>query len=222
VTTLTKKKKNPQGPKPLVWRGYRNCDVCTRWRPVSDFTVYQTRTGYEQIKGTCDACKRQVERDRYNRLTPEQRRAKGVKANKQAAKRRNKALEYIERQAKILDRQNEKIDKLEKKVEAGRAQLRKRHRHMENRKDEYVDIVPFRMWLLRANRESDYNTVELAARIGQDEAKVRRWLDGFQWNGAGRDPDPINSIKLSTVDSIGVAWGDGGLVQRLYPLEGED
>jgi hypothetical protein len=208
------RRKNPQGPKPLVWTGYRNCDVCTRWRPVSDFTVYQTRTGYEQIKGTCDACKRKVERDRYNRLTPAQKKAKGVKANKQAQKRRDKALTFIERQAAILDKQNEKIERLEKQVEAGRKHMH--IRHVDGVR--YVDAVPFRMWLLRRHRESGYDVARLADDIGRDHSQVSRWLQGYQWNGAGLDPEPLRSISLATVDEVAVALNDPGLVTRLYPL----
>jgi hypothetical protein len=214
VTLL--RRKNPQGPKPLVWRGYRNCDVCARWRPVSDFTVYQTRTGYEQIKGTCSECKRRIEKERYDRLTPEQKKAKGRKANKQAQKRRDKALVYIERQRDLLDKQNEKIERLEKRVEAGRTRII--HQEGTRLDDTYVDIVPFRMWLLRRHREGGYNIVQLAEEIGQDDARVGRWLRGFEWNGAGRDPTPLRSIRLSTVDAVSVALNDPGLVSRLYPL----
>jgi hypothetical protein len=32
--------------------GYRNCERCTRWRPVSDFNVYKSRSGYEQIRAS--------------------------------------------------------------------------------------------------------------------------------------------------------------------------
>jgi hypothetical protein len=213
-----RKAKNPQGPLPLVWRGYRNCDRCTAWRPVSDFTVYQTRTGYEQIKGTCDACKRQVERDRYNKLSPAQKKLKGVKANKQAQKRRDKALIYIERQRAILDKQNDKIERLEKKVEVARSRVL----HEENGSETYVDAIPFRMWLLRRHRESGYNVSDLADEIGFDHSQVTSWLNGYKWNGAGRDPAPMRSIKLSTVDEVAVALGDPGLVERLYPLLVED
>lgn len=208
-----------RGPKPLVWRGYRNCDRCTRWRPVSDFTVYQTRTGYEQIKGTCEECKKRVERERYARLTPEQKRAKGIKANKQAKKRREKALREIERQARILDKQNEKLEKQWDKIERAQKYTRA-PRHVYD--DDSVDITPFRMWLLRQYREHGYVLDTLAKEIGMDPSRTRRFLDGYMWNGAGRNPDPIRHIRLSTVDKIGAAIGDPELLERLYPLEVED
>lgn len=209
-----------RGPKPLIWRGYRNCDVCTRWRPVSDFTVYKTRTGYEQIKGECEYCKRERERERYHSLTPEQKKAKGRRANRQAQKRRDKALAYIERQREILDKQNDKIERLEQKVEHTSKLARKRVRYLED--GDYLDIVPFRMWLLRKNRETGYNIDELSEWIGQDPSRVQRWLNGYQWNGAGRDPEPVLSVHITTVDAVAVKVGDTGLLERLYPLSTED
>lgn len=204
---------------PKLWRGYRNCDVCTRWRPVSDFTVVRLRTGYEQIKGQCEHCKRERERARYDKLTPEQKSAKGKKANKQAQKRRHDAIDEIKRLHKILDKQNEKLDKQWDKIERSQKLVRV-PRGTENGRA--VDITPFRMWLLRQYRQHDYNVGELAEDMGQDSSRVKRWLDGFQWNGAGRDPTPIRAIDVSTVDTIGVAIGDGGLLERLYPLEVDD
>lgn len=205
-----------RGPKPLVWRGYRNCDRCTRWRPVSDFTVYQTRTGYEQIKGECEHCKREREKERYAKLTPEEKRARGIKANKQALKRRQKALEEIARQARILDKQNEKLEKQWEKIERAKKFTRgPRHTYNETS----VDITPFRMWLLRRYREHGYVLDELAKEIGKDPSRTKRLVDGYMWNGAGLDPDPIRFIRLSFVDEVGVAVGDPGLLERLYPFE---
>jgi len=176
-----------------------------------------TRTGYEQIKGQCEFCKREIERNRYNKLSPDQKKEKGKKANKQAQKRRNKQLEFIERQRKILDKQNHRIEDLELRMERART----RYRHVEN-PDRYVDFVPFRMWLMRQNRLHEYNTTQLAEEIGQDASRVGRWLQGFEWNGAGRDPTPIRSIEIKVVDAIGVAIDDPGLLTRLYPLETAD
>lgn len=208
-----------RGPNPRLWRGYRNCDKCTRWRPVSDFTVYRTRTGYEQIKGTCDKCKRDAERERYEKLTLEQKRAKGVKANEQAQKRRDSALHEIERLRKILDKQNVKLDKQYDKIERSRKIVRVPYG---TGSGIAVDIIPFRMWLMRQYRQHDYNLGDLAKHIGQDPSRVRRWLDGYLWNGTGRDPEPIRSIYIANIDKIGVAVGDPGLLERLYPLEADD
>ena len=214
-----KKKPDPQGPKPLIWRGYRNCDRCTRWRPVSDFTVYLTRTGYEQIKGECEYCKRERERERYHRLSVEKKRAKGVAANKRTMKRRNDALHEIERLRSILDKQNEQLEKQHDKLQRARKNASPPRGTING---SAVDITPFRMWLMRQHRQHGYDTGALAEDIGMDSTRTKKWLDGFIWNGAGRDPDPIRAIDIGTVDKIGVAMGDPGLLERLYPLEVDD
>jgi len=208
-----------RGPKPRLWRGYRNCDKCTRWRPVSDFTVYRTRTGYEQIKGECEHCKRERERARYDKLSEKQKRAKGIRANKQAEKRRNKALAEIERLHTILDKQNVRLEEQWARIERARKHTRALYGSVNGT---HVDIVPFRMWLLRQYRQHGYNVTTLAQEMGQDEARVRRWLDGYMWNGVGRDPEPIRSISIANVDQIAVAMEDPGLLSRLYPLEVDD
>jgi hypothetical protein len=208
-----------RGPRPKLWRGYRNCDKCSRWRPVSDYTVYKTRTGYEQITSECDHCKREREKARYDKLSETEKRSKGIKANKRAMKRRSKALVEIERLHAIVDEQNERLEEQWAKIE----QVRKARKHARATRGTIngtaVDIVPFRMWLLRQYRQYGYNSSELAREMGQDEARVRRWLDGFLWTGAGRDPEPIRAINLATVDQISMAMGDSGLLSRLYPLE---
>jgi len=202
-----------RGPKPKRWRGYRNCNQCTRWRPVSDFTVYKSRSGYEQIKGVCEVCKREKERARYDSLTPQQKRAKGIKANKQAQARRDKQLRQIEHQRKMLDKQNVRLEKQWARLEKARTRVL----HWENG-EAWLDIAPFRMWLLRLNRESGYNLRQLSEALGHDERQVYRWLNGFEWNGAGRDPTPIRSVSLIIVDNISVKMEDPGLIDRLYPV----
>ena len=107
------------------------------------------------------------------------------KANKQAQKRRNDAMHEIKRLHKILDKQNERLEKQWDKIERSQ-KLLVLLTALENGGP--VDITPFRMWLLRQYRQHGYNIGELAEDIGQDPSRVRRWLDGFQWNGAGRDP----------------------------------
>lgn len=201
------------GKKPKRWRGYRNCDVCTCWRPVSDFTVYKLRSGYEQIKGQCEVCKRERERARYDKLTQKQKYERGKKFNEQARKRRNDALQEIARLHKILDKQNVKLEKQHARLEKARTRIL----HWENG-EAYLDIVPFRMWLLRQHRQSGYDLTTLAETVGYDESLLRRWMQGFQWNGAGRDPSPIRSIKFETVDNISVRLEDPGLIDRLYPV----
>jgi hypothetical protein len=207
------------GPRPKLWRGYRNCERCTRWRPVSDFNVYKSRSGYEQIRGECDQCKRDREKLRYDKLSETQKRSKGIKSNKQAAKRRSKALSEIQRLHVIVDDQNERLEEQWVKIE----QARKHSRAIRGTLNgTAVDIIPFRMWLLRQYRQHGYNSSALAQAMDQDEARVRRWLGGFLWTGAGRDPEPIRAITLATVDQIAIAMGDSGLLSRLYPFADDD
>ena len=215
-------KKKIRGVKPKVWRGYRNCSRCTRWRPVSDYPVRKSRspTGRDQIQSVCNECKRRQGREHYDKLSDDEKRAKGVKANQQAQKRRDRYLSGIEQQAEELAKLEAKIEKMREKMAATRAAIRTPRKSIAGQST--VDIIPFRMWLLRKNRESGYNTSELAFRMGQDEARVRRWLDGYQWNGAGRDPSPIRVITIGVVDEIAIALDDPGLLDRLYPLESED
>jgi hypothetical protein len=208
-----------RGPKPKLWRGYRNCDKCTRWRPVSDFTVHKTRTGYEQIKGECEHCKREREQARYDKLSPEQKRKRGITANKQAQKRRDSALQEIERLHNILDKQNEQLEKQHDKIERARKYTRQPRGTINGTA---VDILPFRMWLLRQYRQHGYSGVVLADQMQVDERQIRRWIDGYEWNGVGRDPTPIRAIDLGTVDKISVLMNDPGLLERLYPLEVDD
>ena len=205
------------GRRPKLWRGYRNCDVCSRWRPVSDYPVYKSRSGYEQIKGICESCKNKKERERYESLTPEQKRAKGKEANRHQRKRRVDALHEIERLRSILDEQNEKLDKQYARLEKARSRVL----HWENG-EAYLDIVPFRMWLLRQHRESGYDLKQLAEQVGYDDSQISRWMQGFHWNGVGRDPAAIRSIKLSIVDEIATRLEDPGLMDRLYPVVDPD
>lgn len=207
---------NPiRGPKPKLWRGYRNCERCTRWRPVSDFTVYKTRTGYEQIKGECIECKRQREKERYDKLTDEQKRAKGKKANKQAERRRNKSLHEIEKLRDEIAKQDRKLEKQHEKIRSLRAEIPRGHWAGSG-----LDIVPFRMWLLRQYRIHDYNVTNLAFDLNQNERQVRRWLDGYDWNGRRGVPAPVRSITKEKIIDVGDAIGEPRLLEELYP--GED
>ena len=43
---------NTRTKQPKLWRGYRNCDVCTRWRPVSDFTVSSSAPATSRSRGS--------------------------------------------------------------------------------------------------------------------------------------------------------------------------
>jgi hypothetical protein len=58
--------------------------------------------------------------------------------------------------------------------------------------------------------------------MGQDFRRVERWLQGFNWDGVGRDPVPVRAINIDVLDEIAVALDDPGLLERLYPLEVEE
>lgn len=209
--------KDLPGPKPKLWRGYRNCNRCSRWRPVSDFPIRKTRIGYEQITGICQACIREQEQHRYASLSWEGKQEVGRRANRNARKRKKKQLTFIERQRKILDEQNEELERMHEKYQ--RVRNRYIMRGVNGDEPIAVEITPFRMWLLRQYRLRNYDLAALAEEMGQDGSRVRRWLDGFYWNGTGRDPEAIRTITIATLDEIAVALDDPGLLERLYPLE---
>jgi hypothetical protein len=71
-----------------------------------------------------------------------------------------------------------------------------------------VDIAPFADWIAWAIRSRFDGVISDFARcIGRDMNQVRRWL-------ARETP----SVTLATVDAVFVAYGDPGLLYRLYPL----
>jgi hypothetical protein len=206
------------GPNPKIWRGYRNCTRCTAWRPVSDFPIRKTRSGFEQIEAVCNACKWAREKARYNGLTKEEKREYGRRVNRRTRRRKQKQLRMIEHQREVLEHRERQIARQEEKLAAVRNKYRI-PRGTSGDNPIAVDIVPFRMWLLRQHRQHEYRLDLLSESIGQDPRQVERWLQGYNWNGAGRDPSPVQAINIVTVDEVGVAFGDAGLLERLYPLE---
>lgn len=205
------------GPKPKIWKGYRNCTRCTAWRPVSDFPIRKTRSGYEQIESVCNACKWGREKARYNGLTKEEKREYGRRVNRRARRQKQRQLRTIEHQREILDKRERQITVQEEKLAA----VRDKYRIPRGTGDSgiAVDIIPFRMWLLRQHRLRNYETQMLAEEMGQDVRRVEAWLQGFNWNGLGNDPVPIRAINIATLDEIAVALGDPGFLERAYPLE---
>src|SRR5262245_21156822 len=88
--------------------------------------------------------------------------------------------------------------------------------------DHYLDAVPFRMYLIRQRREFS-DTKAMATAIGVGEQQLRRWLQGYEWiNGVGCEPSPIRSVRVRSVDKVGIALGDPGLLNRLYPWKQKD
>jgi len=182
---------------------------------VSDYPVRKARRpkarskGVEQIEATCEACKRRKGNTYYANLSPERKLEVGRKANQ---RKRERQLREIERMKVSLDKLEHKLDKQHVKLRAARASVPRGVRNGDG-----ADIVPFRMWLLRQHRLHGYSAKDLAAAIGQDEARVRRWLQGFQWNGKHEEPVPIRAINVETVRHIGMQMDEPRLAEELYP-----
>jgi hypothetical protein len=72
------------------------------------------------------------------------------------------------------------------------------------------------MWLLGQLKK--HNVEELARKSGVDHVQLRRWANGYEWpNSSCDEPRPIRSVRLSSVDQVGVGMNDPGLLDRLYP-----
>lgn len=158
-----------------------------------------SRSLYATVDNVCRSCRREQERQRYHSLTPEQRHDYGVRANENTAKRKAKLLEQVGRARMIQERKDPEWD------------------------DFKVDIVPFRMWVLGQVRIYG-GTQQFALRLGLDEGLVRRWANGYDWDVDSErswgqcEPRPIFSVTVATVDKVGVAMDDPGLLERLYPF----
>jgi hypothetical protein len=205
-----------RGPRPKVWRGYRNCSRCTCWRPVSDYPVYKLRSGYEQIASQCEYCKRAIERERYDNLDDEAKAEYGRRVNERNRRNREKRLKAIKQAAAEIAKQDRKLERQHEKIRSLRREIPRGHWTGNG-----IDIVPFRMWLLRQYRIHEYNLENLSDDIEQDARRVKRWLDGYQWNGARGVPIPIRSINKDTVINVGMAVDEPRLLEDLYPGESE-
>jgi hypothetical protein len=204
--------------------GRRNCVACGRWLHTVDFKWrwnYRRRNvkpGEKAKNGiktkrlksryptpivdtVCRRCRSDMEKTRYRSLPPERKRERAQRSNANTRLRKQKLEEQI-RYARMAHRNHSR-------------------NYVDN---ESYEITPFRMWLLRQVRM--IGTVEsFATSYGLDAREVRRFCDGFIWEGTrglssgwdGCEPTPIQSVTLSTVDRYGVAVDDPGLLDRLYP-----
>lgn len=186
---------------------------------MSDFPIRRTRSGFEQIESVCNACKWTRERERYNGLSPEEKREYGQRVNLRTRLRRHRQLHVIEHQRHVLEKREQQIARQEEKLEVVKGRYRLPRGVRDGNDGIAVDITPFRMWLLRQHRNREYDARKLAADIGRDERKVGEWLQGYRWSVAG--PVPIKAINVQTVDEIGVTIDEPGLLWDLYPLEVE-
>ena len=133
-------------------------------------------------------------------MTDEEKRAKGIRANEQAAKRRAKLEEQVRRARRAYQKHGNEAE---------------------------LDLTPFRMWILGKSRQEG-GAVALATQLGIDEKNVRRWLHGYDWDNddgwgswARCEPRPIRTVSVRTVDEVGIGLGEPDLLERLYPfLEG--
>lgn len=142
------------------------------------------------------------ERARYAALSPEEKKAYGKRAN---------------------GRTKAKLERL-KTLEIEYRRLYREHNNL--RRDIYsgqplLDVTPFRMWLIGKQREYG-DTYALAKIIGQDESRVRMWLQGYVWERPrveGADycgPTPVRGVTIDVVDRALQAEGSTTLDQ-LYP-----
>jgi hypothetical protein len=187
--------------------GRRVCaGPCGRWRHTVDFKWRWQKHGRTNgnrvrrakrptIDSVCQPCRRAEERKRYRALSEAERRAKGLRANQQAAARRAKAAVAVEMARLSIERRKHLFD------------------------DDELDLVPFRMWVLAKARE--LGSIQAVADVaGVEEKSMRRWAEGYEWNNGfvgGCLPTPIRSVRMSTVDEVGVAVGEQDLLNRLYP-----
>jgi hypothetical protein len=124
-----------------------------------------------------------------------EKQALGRRANEHARRRRDKAVAAVEMARMSVERR----------------------KHLFN--DHELELIPFRMWVLAKAREMG-GILALADAAGLEEKAVRRWADGYEWNRGfvgGCLPTPIRSVRMSSVDEMGVAVGEQDLLERLYP-----
>lgn len=173
--------------------GRRNCTKCGRWRHTIDFKWSWRNPEYRQkptISSVCDACRRAKERERYHSLPAEERRQRIKDAVESKRRREARRSQQI---AAAQERDNAKFN------QAG-----------------YVDIVPFRMWLLLKART---NGDDLAQRAKVTSSRLNEWLEGCTWTGHYCEPTPIRSIALRTVEDVTTRLGEPEAAAMLYPLE---
>lgn len=187
----------------------KNCTKCGRWKLAIEFPWrWKSRgrvLGIPYIHSVCLTCKSARERERYDSLTPEQKKEKGIKANKQAYERRHKLTARVIKLEARVETLEERLQKYRKRVG-----INKRTHDNEI----LLDIVPIRMFLIRQTRM--YSMKEIARQVGVDEAAVRRHVQGFYWESSC-DPRPVRTVTLSTVDKYLVRLNAEERLDELYP-----
>lgn len=165
----------PSKPSPEPILGRINCVRCTRWRYLIDFPSrwYKTKAGREwRRENVCEFCRRVGWEKSYDKLSPDEKKARWTRSNRQ---RQHKVNHVVE--AKAVKR--EVIGKLNGRL---------------------VSIVPFRMWLIKKLHQ--YGSVdELQRRTGVGHMPLSKYLKGYEWNESLTcDPKPVLTIPIATVD----------------------
>src|SRR3954462_12412438 len=100
----------------------RNCNRCKRWRHAVDFPWRWRARGkllvIPYINGTCNACKSELERQRYLKLTIDQRYELGARANQMAKERRLKMEAEVARQLSAVIEREKRIFVLNERIAA--------------------------------------------------------------------------------------------------------
>lgn len=220
----------------------RNCKSCTRWKHAIDFPWRWKKNGKDlpvpYIGGTCLVCKSKKEKKKYHTLTPEEKEERIKRGIALAAKRRQEERQEAEverRRANELEKRIGTLEDRRQEAETARRradELEKRVGTLESRLvawrarvgvtktqlngDTMVDLLPFRMFLLRQARLQD-GPSSLALKVGVDESRVRRLMDGFYWEGDCR-PRPIRQVNVALVDEFLVRLtGNSVQLWELYP-----
>jgi hypothetical protein len=187
----------------------KNCTKCKRWKLAIEFPWRWKSRGralaIPYIHSVCSSCKTQKERERYDALTPEEKRAKGKKANRQAYERRHKLNAQVVKLKTRVETLEERLDKYRKRVGIAK-------RTYDN--EILLDIVPIRMFLIKQARISSMKSI--ARQVGVDESLVRRHVQGFYWESSC-DPRPVRTVTLSTVDKYLVRLNAEQRLDDMYP-----
>lgn len=178
----------------------RNCARCTRWKHAVDFPWRWKARGKElqipHISNVCLVCKSELGKASYNKLSPEEKKARGRRANEQARKRRQRLEALVqERLAAYNKRFGRPVD----------------HRGP----DLMLELLPFRMFLLRYRKKLG-STKRLAYILVMDHSRVTRLLNGYTDHDNG-SVVPIRQVSLATVDRALVMLEAEERLEDLYP-----
>lgn len=162
--------------------GRKNCGRCKRWRYVATDFSYRLRKvkGHKElqprVESVCKQCRSKREKEKYETLTLDQRRAKMKRDNTLRQKKLDKA----------------------RTIEIEKKDLRRQLNGIQN--GSLLPITPFRMWLIKKLKQ--YESIEqLRIATGMGFNTIEEVVKGYRWNESLTcDPQPIMTIPLSVVD----------------------